>query len=256
VIRDVTTILDLPADAPPPADPGLESAAPGTITPAPGASLAVASVLLGLVGVGGAILALAPGQNVIDSWGFSLFPNVLQNDFLRAMSDLGLAPVTGGVALVAALSVWRRDRRRALACLIGPGLAVGLAELLKLIVGRRFEGALCWPSGTTAAVTAVVAAIVLVTRGKGRIAAVILGAAVVVFESVALVSYRWHYPTDVLGGIVLGIGCVMMADALLHRLRRRRRQPGPAPTAGRRLRSPFGARPPAPAPAPPAASAP
>jgi membrane-associated phospholipid phosphatase len=216
----------------------------------------VASVLLGLVCLGGAILAVAPGQNVLDSWGFSLFPNVLQNDFLQAMSYLGRAPVTGGVALLAALAVWRRDRRRALACLIGPGLAVGLAELLKLIVGRRFEGALCWPSGTTAAVTAVVVAVVLVTRGKGRIAAVILGAAVVAFEAVALVSYRWHYPTDALGGIVLGIGCVMMADALLHRLRRRRTEPGPPEATGRRFRLPFGLRPPTPSTPPPAPSAP
>jgi membrane-associated phospholipid phosphatase len=209
-----------------------------TPTPAPpprGAPLWIACVLLGVVFAGGAVLGFEPGRNVVDTWGFSLFPNVLQNEFLRVMSDLGLAPVTAGVALVAGTLVWRRDRLRTIACLAGPGLAVGMAELLKLIVGRKFEGALCWPSGTTAAVTAVVTAVVLVTRGKARGAAVVIGSSVVVFEAVALVSFRWHYPTDVLGGVVLGVGCVLFADAVLHRLRlrqrlsARRRRPVPPP---------------------------
>jgi len=92
--------------------------------------------------------------------------------------------------------------------------------LLKIIVGRRFENALCWPSGTMAAVTAVVTAVILVTRGKGRALAVVIGAAAVVFEAIGLVAYRWHYLTDVLGGVVLGVACVLLADAVLHRWRR------------------------------------
>jgi membrane-associated phospholipid phosphatase len=129
--------------------------------------------------------------------------------------------VTIGVSLAAGAGVWRRDRVRTLACLAGPGLAVAMAELLKVIVGRRFEGALCWPSGTTAAVAAGATAVVIVLRGKGRGAAVVIGSAVVIFEAVALVSFRWHYLTDVLGGIVLGVGCVLLADAVFHRLRLR-----------------------------------
>jgi membrane-associated phospholipid phosphatase len=216
-MRAMTTTLDPPADV-----PGDDAVT--TPTPPPGgAPLWLACLLLSAVFAGGAVLAFEPGRNVIDSWGFSVFPNVLQNEFLRLMSDLGRAPVTGGAALVAGAVVWRRDRLRTIACLAGPALAVAMAELLKIIVGRRFEGALCWPSGTTAAVAAVVTVVVLVTRGKARGVAAVVGSAVVLFEAVALVSFRWHYLTDVLGGIVLGVGCVLLADAVVHRLRLPRR---------------------------------
>ena len=170
----MTTTMDPAAEAP----RGDDGASRIPVPPPAGAPLWVACLLLGLVFAGGAVLAFEPGQNGLDSWGFSIFPNVLQNEFLRLMSNLGRAPVTIGVSLVAGAVVWRRDRRRTLACLAGPGLAVAMAELLKLIVGRRFEGALCWPSGTTAAVTAAATAVVLVLRGKGRGAAVVVGSAV------------------------------------------------------------------------------
>jgi len=198
----------------------------------------VACALLGAVVAGGIALRLAPGQNVIDSWGFSVFPNVLHNAFLRAMSDLGEAPVTAGVALVAAAWIWRRDRSRAFACLGGPALAIGLAELCKLLVDRKFHGALCWPSGTAAAVTAVATVVVLVVRGPGRAVAVAIGLAVVTFEVVALVAFRWHYLTDAFGGVVLGVGCVLFVDAVFHRLRRPHRR-------SRRARPPLAPTPPA-----------
>jgi len=215
---DTTTAL-----APTPPAPGGAPRPPRDAAPR-GTSLTLACSLLASVFLGGAVLALAPGQNPVDSWGFSVFPNVLQSPFLRLMSDLGLAPVTIAVAVVAAV-VGRRHPRRALACLVGPAVAVGGAELLKILVGRRFEGALCWPSGTTAAVTASVTVVALVLNGRARLAAVLLGAPVVVFEVVALVAFRWHYLSDALGGADLGVASVLFVDAVLHRLRFRLRVP-------------------------------
>ncbi|HEY7947771.1 MAG TPA: phosphatase PAP2 family protein [Acidimicrobiales bacterium] len=214
------------------------SAAPSTIvdhgppTPvraAPGASLLAACLVLGTVVLGGVVLGFEPAQNAVDSWGFSVFPAVAHSAFLRAVTDLGLAPVTAGISLVAAATIWRRDRRRTFACLAGPGLAVGLAELCKIVVGRKFQNALCWPSGTAAVVGAVVVAVVLCTRGKGRAAAVVIGSAVVILEVIALVAFRWHYLSDALGGVFLGVGSVLLVDALVHRIRRpaRRRRPAP-----------------------------
>jgi len=226
-MRDVTTTLDPPGEPPVSADGPVRTGPPR----AQGASLAIACVLLGAAFLGGAILALAPGQNPLDSWGFSVFPDNLQSVLLRALSDLGLAPVTGGLALLAGVLVWRRDRWRAVACLVGPALAVVLAEVLKVIVGRRFEGVLCWPSGNATEVTAVVTALILVTRGKVRWLASIVGSAVVVFEVVTLVAFRWHYLSDALGGVVLGVGCVMFVDAVVHRL------PLPGPRRPRHRRS-------------------
>ncbi len=34
--------------------------------------------------------------------------------------------------------------------------------------------------------------------------------------SMAVVVLRWHYPTDALGGIGVGVGSVLVVDGLLH----------------------------------------
>jgi undecaprenyl-diphosphatase len=236
-MHDVATLLHPSVEAPTGADDVTPAPVPPPAAPETpaGASLALAGIVLGLVVVGGIILHVRPGPNVLDTWAFSAFPGSLQSSLLHAVTDLGLFPVTAGFALVAAAWVWRRDRRRALACLCGPALAVGLAELTKMAVGRRFEGtaALSWPSGTTAAVAAVVAVVVLVTRRRARAVAVVAGTAVVAVVAIALVAYRWHYMSDALGGIALGVGTILLVDALVHRiperyLRRRPRPPEPA----------------------------
>ncbi len=47
----------------------------------------------------------------------------------------------------------------------------------------------------------------------------------------AVVALRWHFPTDSLGGAVLGVGLVLVVDALSHLVagriptRRRRVEP-------------------------------
>jgi undecaprenyl-diphosphatase len=213
---------------------GADDSAPPTPTPTPTpvgrrpgpAQLVVASTLLGVVALGGALLAFEPGENAVDSWGFTVFPRVFDSPFLGAVTDIGRAAVTFGVAVVVGALVWRRDRGRAIACPVGPALAIGLAELLKVLVGRRFEGALCWPSGTAAAVAAVITMLVLVTPPTGRPMATLVGAVVMTLEVVTLVSFRWHYLSDALGGVVLGVGCALFVDAVVHRLGRpRRRRP-------------------------------
>ena len=144
--------------------------------------------------------------------------------------------MTAGVAVLAGLIVWRHDRLRTLACLVGPGLAVVLAEVLKIIVGRRLLGTLCWPSGSAAAVAAMVTAVVLVVRGTARRLALVVGSAVVVLEVIALVAYRSHYPSDALGGVLVGVGSVLLVDAVLHL---RRRLPGGQADEARRLDPPL-----------------
>ncbi|HXQ43138.1 MAG TPA: hypothetical protein VN816_00745 [Acidimicrobiales bacterium] len=223
----MTTTIDPISDAPvsPP-----RQMRTGDRPPRRGAPLSLACAIFGTLFLGGLVLAVEPGQNVIDSWGFSVFSVSLRSGFLRALADLALGPVIVGVAVVGGAVVWRRDRRRAFACLGGPALAVELAELMKMIVGRRFEGVLCWPSGSAAAVAAIVTVAVLVTRGIGRWAAIILGSAAMVLEIIALVAFRWHYLSDTFGGVLVGVGSVVLVDALVHRLRLPgRRQPTVSP---------------------------
>jgi len=216
-MHDTTTTR--PSSTPTPT-PGVEPVTEAQSPHATGASLAVACVLLGAVFLGGLALRLAPGPNPLDHWGFSLLPGVLHSTVLKAITDLALAPVAAVLGLLAGALAWRHDRRRALACLVGPALAVVLAELLKMIVGRRLEHVLCYPSGTTAVVAALVTAFVLVTRREARTLTIVVGAVAVILETVAVVKLRWHYPSDTLAGIVLGVGGVMLADAGLHRIGR------------------------------------
>jgi hypothetical protein len=184
----MTTTLDLPGDAP----MNDEAEHPDRGPRPPGVPLSIPLVLFAIVVLGGLILAWAPGQNFLDRAGFRLIPATIQSHWLHDISELARGPVTAGVALATALIIWRRDRRRALACLVGPALAVGLAELLKIIVGRRLGGALCWPSGSTAAVAAMATVCVLVARGKTRWAVSVVATGVVILEVVALLAYRSH----------------------------------------------------------------
>jgi undecaprenyl-diphosphatase len=217
-ISAMTTTLDPPADAPMSAD----TAGPAAVARPGGVSLRLPAAIFATVFVAAAILAFEPQENAVDRWGYSVFSDNLQSSFLHAVTYLALGPVTAGVALLAGLVVWRRDRLRSLACLIGPGLAVGLAEVLKIIVGRRLEQALCWPSGSAAAVAAMATALVLAVGGRPRWPVRLVGASAVVLEVVALVAYRSHYLSDALGGVLVGVGSVLLVDAVLH-LRRRRR---------------------------------
>jgi membrane-associated phospholipid phosphatase len=222
----MTTTLDQPGDASMRADDERRRQNDAIA----GVPLRLPAVLFAILFVGGLILRLAPGENFLDRWGFTIISARFQSGFLHAVTDLARGPVTAAVAVVAALVIVRRDRRRSLACLAGPALAVGLAELLKIIVGRRLGGSLCWPSGSAAAIAAMVTAGVLVVRGRARWAAIVVAAAIEILEVIALVAYRSHYPTDCLGGVLVGVGCVLLADAVLHRPPFQRR-PAPADPA-------------------------
>ncbi len=221
----MTTTLDLPGDAP----MNDEAEHPDGGPRPPGVPLSIPFVLFAIVAVGGLILAWAPGPNFLDRAGFRLIPGTIQSPWLHDVSELARGPVTAGVALAAALIIWRHDRRRAFACLIGPALALGLAELLKIVVGRRLGGTLCWPSGSTAAVAAMATICVLVARGRARWPVTAVAAVAVSLEVVALLAYRSHYPTDCAGGVLVGIGSVQLADAVLHRLRFPRRRTSALP---------------------------
>jgi membrane-associated phospholipid phosphatase len=221
-ISAMTTTLDPPADAPMNADRATPTAAPRP----GGVSLRAPAAIFATVFLGAAILAFEPQENAVDRWGYSIFSDSLQSSFLHAVTYLALGPVTAGLAVLAGLVVWRRDRLRTLACLVGPGLAVGLAEVLKIIVGRRLEQALCWPSGSAAAVAAVMTAVILAAGGRARWPVRLVASAAVILEVVALVAYRSHYLSDALGGVLVGVGSVLLIDAVLH-LRRRGRTTEP-----------------------------
>ncbi len=60
------------------------------------------------------------------------------------------------------------------------------------------------------------AAAILVTPRLLRGLTVITAVITVVGVCAAVVVLRWHYPTDALGGVCVGVGAVFFLDAVAH----------------------------------------
>ncbi|MHB1517357.1 MAG: phosphatase PAP2 family protein [Acidimicrobiales bacterium] len=172
-----------------------------------------------MFGVGAVLLRLHPAPNPLDRAGFHHIGAAPRSDLYDWVSRLGTPAVLIGGCLLAALLAVRSDRGRAMACLAGPFICVLLVEYaFKPLVGRRFEGVLSFPSGNVAAVGAMATALVLAVRRRARPLLCLLGAVAVGAMMVSVVGLRWHYPTDALGGSLLGVGTVLVVDSLLHGL--------------------------------------
>lgn len=163
---------------------------------------------------------------------------------LTRVSQAALAHYHEGTYAVLAVVVlgvgwWRRGTLRAVvaaAVLVGSVLGT---EALKHHLPRP---ALTWlagpidtaatlsansfPSGHTAGIAGVVAAITVLTPARHRRVVVVVGAAAMALVGLALVVAQWHRPSDVLGSAltatVLGaLGCAAV-DPAVHAAARRR----------------------------------
>ena len=106
-----------------------------------------------------------------------------------------------------------------MACAAAPLVAVLIVQdLAKPLVGRHLglTGGSSYPSGTVAAVAALAMAFTLVMPRLLRPLMAVVGAVATVGVSVAVIVLRWHYPTDALGGIGVGMGSVLVVDGLFH----------------------------------------
>jgi len=110
--------------------------------------LAVREVVVGAVVIVVVVLAgvYLSGHDggVVDRWLFRLVPS--GHSWFTAVTRLRYPAVTLVGAAVAAAVAFRRDRPRAVACLIGPPLALLTGELaIKPVVGRTLGGAYSYP---------------------------------------------------------------------------------------------------------------
>jgi membrane-associated phospholipid phosphatase len=193
---------------------------PRTATPA-GISveliLGMGSLLV--AAVAGLAFVHRPWPNRLDVLGYRLLPADMGSHWANDVVMLGsvTALVVGAVAIF--LVGVMRDWVRAVACAAAPVVAVVIVqELAKPMVDRHLglNGPSSYPSGTVAAIAALATAATLVVprllrplvAGAGLLAVLATGAAVIVL--------RWHYPTDALGGIAVGVGAVLSLDGLLH----------------------------------------
>lgn len=179
--------------------------------------------LLGLAAILG--VGLSGHPDWFDIWGLLLIRVSPQSSAYHFLVSLGSPPVLLVGIIGAAVLALRRDRRRALACVLGPALAILVTDqIAKPLVDRQLViGHPSFPSGTLAAVSAVATAVVLALPPSARVLAVLCGALAELLVGAAVIGLGWHYPTDVVGGVLVGTGCVLLVDALAHVPRRPRR---------------------------------
>ena len=177
--------------------------------------------------VGGGLVALVvaaalffrwrPGPIFLDHWGFSFIHPAIGNWFYNRVTQLHALSIVVASSILSALVVFARDRLRALACLVGPLVAIVLVEwFLKPVIARRYAQVLSFPSGTTSVVTAMATGWALAVPRRIRLVVVIVGAFIVGLESISVIALQWHFPTDALGGVILGVGVVLLIDGSLH----------------------------------------
>jgi membrane-associated phospholipid phosphatase len=197
--------------------------------------------LLAAAALAGLLLAKRPGQNRVDAAGYFYVPSDPHSHLANELVRIGSLPVLLiGVAVIFLVAIFR-DWVRAVACAVGPIVAVEVVEhVAKPMVGRQIgAGSFTYPSGTVAVVAALAAAVFLVTPRLLRPVSAVIGPLVVLGVGWAVLVLRWHYPTDVIGGVWVGAGAVFFLDALAHLpWLAFARRPGTRPTAG--VRAPVG----------------
>jgi membrane-associated phospholipid phosphatase len=183
------------------------------------AEMTLGALLLGLSALAGLVFVHRPWPNRLDVWGDQVLPLDAGSRWAHDLVTLGsLTALVVGVVTVFIIGVLR-DWVRALACAVAPVAAVLVVQdLAKPLVGRHIglTGGSSYPSGTVAAVAALAVAFTLVMPTLLRPLVALAGAAVTVGVSAAVIVLRWHYPTDALGGIGVGVGSVLLVDGLAH----------------------------------------
>ncbi|MGO9197245.1 MAG: phosphatase PAP2 family protein [Acidimicrobiales bacterium] len=180
-------------------------------------------VLLVIAAIGGICFAFFPARTPLDRLVFWVVPNEWNSAPLAWIVGRGIpSALVVGAALSCALALFW-DRRRAVVCLVAPGIAIAVTEyLMKPLVGRPspFGAAagLAYPSGHMTATAAVVASAVLAVPPRWRKLALVIGSGVDLLVAICLILLRYHYVTDVLGGAAIGIGATLLIDAALHLL--------------------------------------
>jgi len=175
--------------------------------------LLVGVVLLAAVVVGGVYVAVRPAPGAVDIWLQQVIPGSTSRAETAVTALRYPWCIVIGSIVAAAVTV-RRDRPRAVACLVGPPLALALCELVvKPAVGRTLGGSLTYPSGSTVGAAALGVAVVLATPERLRAVAVPVVAIYALAMAVAVVALRWHFPIDAVAGLAWGVGVVLVADA-------------------------------------------
>jgi membrane-associated phospholipid phosphatase len=199
-----------------------------------GIELIVGLLLVSGVVVAGLYFSARPRATVFDRWAFAAIPAVHHSGLLLAVTRLGSPFVVVAAAVAGSLATIGRNRPRAFALLLGPVLAVTVCDwVIKPVVGRTFADVVSFPSGTVTAIAAVAAVGLLATPDPWRSGVAALGGTVTVLAVLSVVALRWHFPTDALAGVGVGVGVVLLTDCVARGVVARWVAARRAPEAGR-----------------------
>jgi undecaprenyl-diphosphatase len=195
----------------------------------------VGTLVLGLLLVVGPAVAVSDGTGPVrfDRWaqsGVDASSAPWSYDVLLTVDGLG-EPVGRTLLVVAVAGFCLAFRRTALAltAVVASALVVVVTSVLKQVVGRRIhEDSLSYPSGHTAALTAlglVLGLLLADLAGAGpllgaaiALAGAVLGGALMAWSQIYLTA---HYPTDTVGGagtaLVVVPATVLLVDRFLPR---------------------------------------
>jgi membrane-associated phospholipid phosphatase len=136
------------------------------------------------------------------------------NALASVLVNLGdLIPLLILLATVCAIGLRAGRRREVLAALAVVAGANLTTQLLKATLEharhKAFEHGIelpwpnSFPSGHTTAAASIAVALILVVPAAHRLTAALLGAALTAVVGLAVVILGWHYPSDVLGGLLV-----------------------------------------------------
>jgi membrane-associated phospholipid phosphatase len=163
----------------------------------------------------------------------------------RVVTKLGLIAIVGPAVLVGAtVMIKRHDRARAIALLVGAGLAWITVRITKSVVDRPrpphplvHTSGQSYPSAHAAnsigwLALAIALTVVIPTRA-GRLAAITAGALLAVVVGLSRIYLRAHYASDVLAGEALAVA--MYAAAAIGAIAWQSRRASATGSADRRV---------------------
>ncbi|MER5227239.1 phosphatase PAP2 family protein [Streptomyces flaveus] len=224
--------------------------APAVLPPSLRVWLGLIAVLAALVVVVLGVLYAGHGESGrVDRWIIQPTADSVRPPWrnVALATDFLGEPVGAAMLVVAAVTgcLLLRWPRAAVLVVVGVGMTVGTARLLKPLVGRTIhgDGNLSYPSGHTAFLTALALVVALLATGRlglGRTAGTLLVLAAALVAGAAMgwaqVALGAHYPTDVLGGWCTALAVVPTTAWLVDRMADRLADRAAGRPAGRRER--------------------
>ncbi|HSS04744.1 MAG TPA: phosphatase PAP2 family protein [Solirubrobacterales bacterium] len=125
------------------------------------------------------------------------------------------APLLVMLALACGIALWRGrplDAVAAVVVVLGASVTTQVLKVLlahpryQAVLGHHQLGPIAFPSGHATAATSIAIAFVFVAPRRMKLAAAVLGAGFVAAVGLSVLVIAWHYPSDVLGGVLVACG--------------------------------------------------